>query len=147
MVTTQRTKEICQVVRLKSTQVFLVAGTVLLTVMVSLLCIGLMTRYEVENDVANVADVDYWKDKVAPTQKIWYDRGIEELNEALRSPRDPLYPRNVRIFLVQGVDGRDLAAYRFQAKGITEGSTNFIWDQFPHLARLKNFLRIAFGDC
>jgi len=97
-----------------------------------------MTRYEVENDVANVADVDYWKDKVAPTQKIWYDKAIEELNEALRSPRDFLYPRNVRIFLVQGVDGRDLAAYRFQAKGITEGSTNFIWDQFPHLARLKN---------
>ncbi|XP_037730211.1 alkaline phosphatase, tissue-nonspecific isozyme [Drosophila subpulchrella] len=138
MVTTQRTKEICQVVRLKSTQVFLVAGTVLLTVMVSLLCIGLMTRYEVENEVANVADVDYWKDKVAPTQKIWYDKGIEELNEALRSPKNPLYPRNVGIFLVQGVDGRDLASLRFPAGDFNQGNTNFVWDQFPHLARLKN---------
>ncbi|XP_016959683.1 alkaline phosphatase 4 [Drosophila biarmipes] len=139
MVTTQRTKEICQAVRLKSTQVFLVAGTCLMTVMVTLLCIGFMTRYEVENEVANVADVDYWKDKVAPSQKIWYDRGIEELNEALRSPKDTQYPRNVRIFLVQGVDGRDLAAFRFSASiDNSQGNTNFVWDQFPHLARLKN---------
>ncbi|KAI8046296.1 hypothetical protein M5D96_002498 [Drosophila gunungcola] len=94
MVTTQRTKELCQTVRLKSTQVFIVAGTCLVTLLVTLVCIGLMTRYEVQNEVANVADVDYWKDKVAPSQKIWYDRGIEELNEALRSPSGPIYPKN-----------------------------------------------------
>ncbi|XP_052836229.1 alkaline phosphatase 4 [Drosophila gunungcola] len=138
MVTTQRTKELCQTVRLKSTQVFIVAGTCLVTLLVTLVCIGLMTRYEVQNEVANVADVDYWKDKVAPSQKIWYDRGIEELNEALRSPSGPIYPKNVRIFLVQGVDGRDLAAYRFSATDFSQGNTNFVWDQFPHLARLKN---------
>ncbi|KAH8354380.1 hypothetical protein KR084_009447 [Drosophila pseudotakahashii] len=138
MVTTQRTKEICQTVRLKSTQVFLVAATCLLTVMVTLLCIGLMTRYEVENEVANVADVDYWKDRVAAAQKVWYDKGIDELNEALRSAKGPLYPRKVRIFLVQGIDGRDLAALRFPARNVSHGSANFIWDQFPHLVRLKN---------
>ncbi|XP_017071904.2 alkaline phosphatase 4 [Drosophila eugracilis] len=138
MVTTQRTKEICQIVRLKSTQVFFVAGTCLVTVMVTLFCIGFMTRYEVENEVANVADVDYWKDRVASSQKIWYDKGIEELNEALRSPKGPMYPKNVRIFVVQGIDGRDLAAYRFPAKDLSQGNTNYIWDQFPHLVRLKN---------
>ncbi|XP_016996817.2 alkaline phosphatase 4 [Drosophila takahashii] len=138
MVTAQRTKEVCQIVRLKSTQVFLVAGTCLLTVMITLLCIGLMTRYEVQNEVANVADVDYWKDRVAPSQKIWYDKGIDELNEALRSSKGPQYPRNVRIFLVQGVDGRDLAALRFPTRDISQENENFLWDQFPHLVRLKN---------
>uniref|UniRef100_B3P4L3 alkaline phosphatase n=1 Tax=Drosophila erecta TaxID=7220 RepID=B3P4L3_DROER len=136
MVTTQRTKEICQIIRLKSTQVFLVAGTCLVTVMVTLLCISFMTRYEVENEVANVADVDYWRDKVAPSQKIWYDKGIDELNEALR-PMDSTYPRSVRIFVVQGIDGRDLAAFRFPTKD-SQGSSNFVWDHFPHLARLEN---------
>ncbi|EDW42768.1 intestinal-type alkaline phosphatase [Drosophila sechellia] len=137
MVTTQQTKEICEIIRLKSTQVFLVAGTCLITVMVTLLCIGFMTRYEVENDVANVADVDYWKDRVAPSQKIWYDKGIDELNEALR-PHDLTYPKNVRIFVILGIDGRDLAAFRFPTRDTSRGNTNFIWDQFPHLARLKN---------
>ncbi|EDW96770.2 alkaline phosphatase 4 [Drosophila yakuba] len=137
MVTTQRTKEICQIIRLKSTQVFLVAGSCLVTVMVTLLCIGFMTRYEVENEVANVADVDYWKDKVATSQKIWYDKGIDELNEALR-PTDFTYPKNVRIFVLQGIDGRDLAGLRFPNRDTSRGNTNFIWDRFPHLARLEN---------
>ncbi|XP_017057436.1 alkaline phosphatase, tissue-nonspecific isozyme [Drosophila ficusphila] len=138
MVTTKRNKEFCQKVRLKSTQVFIVAGTCLITVLVTLLCIGFMTRYEVDNEVANVADVDYWKDKVASSQKIWYDKGIDELNEALRTPRGPIYPKNLRIFLIQGVDGRDLAAYRFSGKDLSNGNTNFVWDKFPHFARLKN---------
>lgn len=138
MVTTQRTKELCRTVRLKSTQVFIVAGTCLITVLVTLLCIGFMTRYEVENEVANVADVDYWKDRVAASQKVWYDKGIEELNEALRAPSGPIFPRNLRIFVVQGIDGRHLAAQRFPAREISLGNANFVWDQYPHLARLKN---------
>ncbi|KAH8271279.1 hypothetical protein KR018_005635 [Drosophila ironensis] len=139
MPTTRRTKELCRTVRLKSTQVFIVAGTILVTVLVTLLCIGMMTRYEVEHEVANVANVDYWKDKVSAAQKIWYDEGIAELNEALRTQRGPVFPINVRIFLVQGIDGRDLAAFRFS--GVSEKSlenVNFVWDSYPHLARLKN---------
>ncbi|KAH8328752.1 hypothetical protein KR074_004820 [Drosophila pseudoananassae] len=139
MPTPHRTKEICRAVRLKSTQVFIVAGTILVTVMVTLLCIGLTTRYEVENEVANVADVDYWKDRVSTVQKVWYDKGIAELNEALRKPRGPLFPKNVQIFMVQGVDGGDLAAYRFPViSGNSQGNTNFVWDTFSHVARLKN---------
>ncbi|KAH8337183.1 hypothetical protein KR059_002385 [Drosophila kikkawai] len=138
MVASQRTRDLCRTVRLKSTQVFIVAGTCLITVLITLLCIGFMTRYEVENEVANVADVDYWKDRVAALQKIWYDKGIEELNEALRTPSGPVYPRNLRIFVVQGIDGRDLAVHRFPAREISQGHANFVWDQYPHLARLKN---------
>ncbi|KAH8362329.1 hypothetical protein KR200_011015 [Drosophila serrata] len=138
MVTSQRTKDLCRTVRLKSTQVFIVAGTCLITVMITLLCIGFMTRYEVENEVANVADVEYWKDKVAASQKIWYDKGIEELNEALRMPAGPIYPRNLRIFVVQGIDGRHLASLRFPSREKSQGSTNFVWDLYPHLVRLKN---------
>ncbi|KAH8243867.1 hypothetical protein KR032_010837 [Drosophila birchii] len=138
MVVSQRTRDLCRTVRFKSTQVFIVAGTCLITVLVTLLCIGFMTRYEVENDVANVADVDYWKDRVATSQKIWYDKGIDELNEALRMPTGPTYPRNVRIFVVQGIDGRQLAAHRFPGRVISPGNVNFVWDRYPHLARLKN---------
>lgn len=139
MPTPHRTKEICRAVRLKSTQVFIVAGTILVTVLGTLVCIGLTTRYEVENEVANVADVDYWKDRVSAVQKIWYDKGIAELNEALRKPRGPLFPKNVLIFMVQGVGGGDLAAYRFPViSGNSQGNTNFLWDTFSHVARLKN---------
>ncbi|KAH8383779.1 hypothetical protein KR009_010505 [Drosophila setifemur] len=132
------TKEFCRIVRLKSTQAFIIAGTVLITIFVTLLCIGFMTRYEVEHEVANLADVDYWKDRVSSVQKIWYDKGIAELNEALITQRGPIYPRNVRIFLVQGIDGPDLAAYRFPVGAGNVESSNFAWDNFPHMARLKN---------
>ncbi|XP_034485883.1 alkaline phosphatase, tissue-nonspecific isozyme isoform X2 [Drosophila innubila] len=138
MATSQRWKQICFQLRLKSTQLFIVAGSVLLAVLISLICIGITIRYEVEYEVVNLSDVDYWKDQVSPEQKFWYDKGIQELQQAMRIYSKQSKPKNVLILLVNGIDGRALAAARFPGENSTKEHAHFVWDQFPHLARIKN---------
>lgn len=137
-----RWKRVCLLLRFKSTQLFIVAGSVLLSLLVTILCIGFTIRYEVQNEVANLSGVDYWRDKVSPAQQLWYDRGIEELTRAMRLYSNRRRPRNVQILLVSGVDGRALAAARFPNRGQegndTSQHSSFLWDRFPHTARLKN---------
>ncbi|XP_068152636.1 alkaline phosphatase 4 [Drosophila tropicalis] len=132
-------KQLCQLVRLKSTQIFILAGSVLLTLLITVICIGLTMRYEVENEVANVAEVNYWKDQVSAEQKLWYDKGIEELNMALREPSTENTVKNVRIFVIEGIANEELAAHRFPLNSnSSEVNTNFAWDQFLHVGRLKS---------
>lgn len=131
-----RWRRVCRLLRFKSTQLFIVAGSVLLSVLVTLLCIGFTMRYEVEHEVANLSNVDYWRDKVSAEQQFWYDRGIVELSRAMRVYSSHRRPRNVQILLVSGVDGRALAAARFFNDTMQHSS--FVWDRFPHTARLKN---------
>ncbi|KAH8311483.1 hypothetical protein KR044_006605, partial [Drosophila immigrans] len=133
-----RLKQFCLKLRFKSTQLFIVAGAVLLSLLVTLICIGLTIRYEVEHEVANVADVDYWKDRVSAEQKLWYDKGIEELKQALRIYSPQTQPRRVLILLINGIAAPALAAARFPARHATTQHSQFVWDQFPHVARLKN---------
>jgi len=138
MATSGRLKQFCFQLRFKSTQLFIVAGSVLLAVFISLLCIGLTIRYEVEYEVVNLSDVDYWKDQVSPEQKIWYDKGIEELKQAMRFHSRQTQPKNVLILLVNGIESKDLAAARFPKENRSTDHAHFVWDQFPHMARLKN---------
>ncbi|KAH8407227.1 hypothetical protein KR222_010910 [Zaprionus bogoriensis] len=134
-----RLKRLCLLLRFKSTQLFIVAGSVLLSVLITLLCIGFTIRYEVEHEVANLSDVDYWRDRVSPQQQLWYDKGIEELTRAMRAYTPHSRPRSVHLLLVSGVDGRALAAARFQGSNTSSAQhSSFVWDRFPHTARLKN---------
>ncbi|XP_064553073.1 alkaline phosphatase [Drosophila montana] len=134
MAMSQRMRRFCFQLRLKSTQLFILAGSVVLSLLVSLLCIGFTIRYEVEHEVANVGDVDYWKDAVSAEQKPWYDKGIEELKRALRGHSKLSQPRNVWLLMIQGIDAPALAAARFNGSQ----HSGYIWDRFPHAARLKN---------
>lgn len=139
MAKTQRLKSFCFQLRFKSTQLFILGGAVLLALLVSVLCIGFTIRFEVQHEVANVADVDYWKDWVAIEQKLWYDRGIEELKRAMRVHSRQRQPRQLLMLMVHGIDAPALAAARFaSADGNSSSNSDFIWDRFSHAARLKN---------
>ncbi|XP_030376092.1 alkaline phosphatase, tissue-nonspecific isozyme [Scaptodrosophila lebanonensis] len=102
-------------------------------------------RYEVDNEVANVMDVSYWKDKVSPEQQFWYDKGIEELSLALSVNEVPQHPRNVLLFLVNGFDASDLAAARFPEAYSNTRPSNYIWDNFPNVARIRNSCSLRDG--
>ena len=62
---------------IKSTQVFLFAAVILLTMAITVLCIGFLVRYEVETDVWDVDQVAFWHEKLTAEQKFWFDDGIE----------------------------------------------------------------------
>ncbi|KRF78725.1 alkaline phosphatase [Drosophila virilis] len=134
MAMSQRMRRFCFQLRLKSTQLFILAGSVVLSLLVSLLCIGFTIRYEMEHEVANVGDVDYWKDAVSAEQKLWYDKGIEELKRALRVHSKRSQPQDVWLLMIHGIDAPALAAARFNGSQ----HSGYIWDRFPHAARLKN---------
>ncbi|XP_037949317.1 membrane-bound alkaline phosphatase-like [Teleopsis dalmanni] len=129
---------------LKSSQIFIVASIILMTLIITIFCIGFLMRYEVDTDVSNVASVHYWKDKLTMEQKIWFDKGIKELEATLSLENGNTKVKNVIIFVVNGIHPTSLAAVRFlnQNETIKELS----WEKFPYMARLKsncNHLKIC----
>ncbi|EDV90643.1 GH14069 [Drosophila grimshawi] len=134
MAQSQWIKRFCFQLRLKSSQLFIIAASVLLSLLITLICVGLTIRYEVSNEVANLGDVDYWKDAVSAQQKLWYDKGIEELKDAMAMRTSESQPRNIQILVINGIDAPALANARFSSSQ----PSNFVWDRFPHVARIKN---------
>ncbi|XP_075148447.1 alkaline phosphatase 13 [Haematobia irritans] len=123
-------------IKLKSTQIFIVAGTVLMTMAISLICIGLTVRYEVNTDTVDAGSIPYWSFNLPPEQEIWFQRGIQDLR--LTSKGRSLVEgkvENVLIFLADGVTTDMLAQARFGENGTL---MDFLWDSFPHLGILKS---------
>lgn len=123
--------------KFKSTQLFLVAGTILVSLLVSLLCIGLTVRYEVDTETADIESVQYWKLNLPPEQDLWYEKGIEELKTVIVKKEQRGEVKNVIIFLVEGVNGDMLSRARFFKNDSIMEMNEFIWDIFPHLGLLK----------
>ncbi|XP_023302155.2 alkaline phosphatase 4 [Lucilia cuprina] len=124
--------------KFKSTQLFLVAGTILISLLVSVLCIGLTVRYEVDTETADVESVPYWKLKLPPQQEVWYEKGIEELKSVIVKKEQRGEVENVIIFIAEGVNSDMLSRARFMKEDNNSEINHFIWDSFPHLGILKS---------
>ncbi|XP_065366458.1 alkaline phosphatase 4 [Calliphora vicina] len=124
--------------KFKSTQLFLVAGTILISLLVSVLCIGLTVRYEVDTETADVESVQYWKLNLPPDQEKWYEKGIEELKSIIVKKEQRGEVENVVIFMAEGVTSDMLSRARFMKKDNALEMNDFIWDSFPHIGILKS---------
>lgn len=123
--------------KLKSTQLFVVAGTILVSLLISLLCVGLTVRYEVDTETADVKSIEYWKLNLPAEQDLWYERGIEELRSIIVKKENRAEVENIVIFIVEGVNSEMLSRARFVRKENSTELHNFMWDSFPHLGILK----------
>ncbi|XP_073818050.1 alkaline phosphatase 13 [Musca autumnalis] len=122
--------------RLKSTQIFIVAGTVLMAMVISLVCIGLTVRYEVDTDTVDAGSIGYWTMNLPPEQEEWFTKGLEDLRLTSKgTQRDNGKVKNVIVFLADGVTTDMLARTRFGDQG---NVTDFLWDSFPHFGVLKS---------
>ncbi|XP_061398612.1 alkaline phosphatase 4-like [Musca vetustissima] len=131
-----KVKSVASRVKLKSTQIFIVAGTVLMAMVISLICIGLTVRYEVDTDTVDAGSIGYWTMNLPPEQEEWFARGLEDLR--LTSKGTQRYKgevKNVIVFLADGVTTEMLARARFGEDG---NVTDYLWDSFPHLGVLKS---------
>ncbi|XP_061398977.1 alkaline phosphatase 4-like [Musca vetustissima] len=131
-----KVKSVASRVKLKSTQIFIVAGTVLMAMVISLICIGLTVRYEVDTDTVDAGSIGYWTMNLPPEQEEWFARGVEDLR--LTSKGTQRYKgevKNVIVFLADGVTTEMLARARFGEDG---NVTDYLWDSFPHLGVLKS---------
>ncbi|XP_013100034.2 alkaline phosphatase 4 [Stomoxys calcitrans] len=132
------------VIKLKSTQIFIVAGTVLMTMAISLICIGLTVRYEVITDTVDAGSIPYWSMDLPPEQEEWFQRGIEDLRLTSKGTQfEHGKVKNVLVFLADGVTTDMLAGARF---GEQANVKDFIWDSFPHLGVLKSSCGFMY-DC
>lgn len=121
--------------KFKSTQIFIVAGTVLMAMVISLICIGLTVRYEVDTDTVDAGSIGYWTMNLPPEQEEWFTKGLEDLRLTFKgTQRYNGEVKNVIVFLADGVTTDMLARARFGDEG---NVTDFIWDSFPHLGVLK----------
>ncbi|TMW49976.1 hypothetical protein DOY81_004935, partial [Sarcophaga bullata] len=119
-------------------KLFLVAGTILVSLVISMLCIGLTVRYEVDTETADVKSVSYWKLKLPQEQDFWFEKGIEELRTIIVKKEQRGDVSNVIIFMAEGINSDMLSRARFKSNDSALGMNNFIWDTFPHLGILKS---------
>ncbi|XP_067618126.1 alkaline phosphatase 4 isoform X2 [Eurosta solidaginis] len=119
-------------------RIFGLATTILLTLMVTVLCIAILVRYEVDSEVSSIEDIPYWKDKVPAEQQLWFDEAIKELKLALNKNWQKHLARNAIIFVTSGIDTESMAAARALLSNRTKPQTALSWEKFPHLGRLRN---------
>ncbi|XP_053953919.1 alkaline phosphatase 4 [Anastrepha ludens] len=123
---------------LNTARIFSFATTILLTLMITILCIAILMRYEVDSEVSSIEDIPFWKDELPAEQKLWFDEAIEELKVALNKNWRKQVARNVIIFMTTGIDTETMAAARALLTNRTKLQAALSWERFPHLGRLKN---------
>ncbi|XP_055906923.1 alkaline phosphatase isoform X1 [Eupeodes corollae] len=102
--------------------------------LLTLLCIAFMMNYEKDSDVAS--KVSFWNVDLPPEQKIWYDKGIDELKEALHHQINMRRAKNVILFIGDGMGPNTVTAsriYGFKEEGLLS------WEKFPHMGLLKTY--------
>lgn len=99
---------------------------------ITFLCIGLVQRYEKDNDVT--LTVDAYNDKLSPEQLFWFDSALDELRQALRVGQNSRRAKNVILFVADGMGPSTVTAARIY-KEKEEG--HLIWERFPHMGLLK----------
>lgn len=112
-------------------KVFIIAVTFSATLL-TLLCIAFLMNYEVDSDVTS--GVSFWNVNLPPEQKIWYDKGIEELKAALHQEVNMRRAKNVILFIGDGMGPNTVTAsriYGFKEEGLLS------WEKFPHMGLLK----------
>lgn len=123
--------------RVNTVRIFSLASALLLTMIITVMCIGFLMSYEVATEVSSIEDIPYWKDKLPPEQQLWYDEAIEELQLALKRDLRKQLADNAIIFLTSGIDTETMAAARALLANRTKPQTVLSWERFPHLGRLK----------
>lgn len=121
-------KSLCEVIKSK----FFISVLVVCVVFVTLLCIGLVTTYEKDNDIT--LTVDAWNDKLSEEQLFWFNSGLDELKQAIRVGQNTKRAKNVILFVADGMGPTSVTAARIY-KEKEEG--HLIWERFPHMGLLK----------
>lgn len=112
-------------------KVFIAVVVVCLT-LVTLLCIGLVTTYEADNDITHT--IDAWNDKLSAEQLFWFNDGLQELRGALGQTQNKKRAKNVILFVADGMGPATVTAARIY-KAKEEG--HLIWERFPQMGLLK----------
>lgn len=116
---------------------FFLAVVVVCVILITCLCIGLVTTYEADNDIT--ATVDAWNDKLSAEQLFWFQSGLTELKHALGVAQNTRRAKNVILFVADGMGPSTVTAARIY-KEREEG--HLIWERFPHMGMLK----VSAGD-
>lgn len=114
-------------------KIFIVAvsfSSVLFTIM----CIGFLVHYEMASEVYAGEDIPFWNVQLPPEQQVWYEKGIEELKNALSREINRRRAKNVILFVGDGMGPNTVTAtriYGFKEEGLLS------WERFPHMGLLK----------
>lgn len=123
--------------RLTTLRIFSLASAILLTMIITVMCIAFLMSYEVSTEVSSIEDIPYWKDKLPPEQQLWYDEAIIELELALKRDLRKQLAHNVIIFVTSGISTEIMAAARALLANQVKPQPVLSWERFPHLGRLK----------
>lgn len=124
----QQKKSLGQVLSSK----FFIGIVVICVLFVTLLCIGLVTTYEEDNDITE--SIDAFNDKLSAEQLFWFNDGLDDLKVALGQKQNTKQAKNVILFVADGMGPSTVTAARIY-KEKEEG--NLIWERFPHMGMLK----------
>lgn len=105
---------------------------ILITILITVLCIGLTANYEMVNPVEK--SVKFLNENLSKEQAIWYNKGIEELKIALGIQLNMKRAKNVILFMGDGMGPNTITAsriYKYTEEGLLS------WEKFPHMGMLK----------
>lgn len=108
---------------------------VISAVLLSALMISCVALYENSMHLREIDVLSQWNVKHLPTvQQLWHTKAKAELKLALERPRNEAKPRNVILFVGDGMGPNTVTAARIYGVG-EEGFLT--WEQFPNMGLLK----------
>lgn len=108
-----------------------VASVLLLTVV----SVAYIMAYEMKKEVVTI-EVKKWDDILSDEQALWYDKGFEDITEAIKVKLNKRRAKNVVLFVGDGMGPNTVTAARihgFKEEGF------MTWEKFPHMGMLKTY--------
>lgn len=108
-----------------------IASVLLLT----LISVAYVMAYEMRKEVATI-EVKIWDDILSEEQTVWYDKGLDEIKEAMKVKLNKRRAKNVVLFVGDGMGPNTVTAARlhgFKEEGF------MAWEKFSHMGMLKTY--------
>lgn len=108
-----------------------VASVLLLTVV----SVAYIMAYEMKKEVVTI-ELKKWDDILSDEQAVWYDKGLEDIKEAIKMKLNKRRAKNVVLFVGDGMGPNTITAariHRFKEEGF------MVWEKFPHMGMLKTY--------
>lgn len=112
--------------------IFTVIACVLLLTVIS---VAYIMAFEMKKEVVTI-EVKSWDDVLSQEQTAWYDKGLDDVKEAIKVKLNKRRAKNVVLFVGDGMGPNTVTAariYGFKEEGF------MTWEKFSHMGMLKTY--------
>lgn len=112
-----------------------IATVIACVLLLTVISVAYIMAFEMKKEVVT-EEIKSWNDVLSEEQTSWYDRGLDEIKEAIKVKLNKRRAKNVVLFVGDGMGPNTVTAARlhgFKEEGF------MTWEKFDHMGMLKTY--------